>query len=178
MNILPKIYKEDPKFTMPGKFLSDEVYAQAMESFVVVCTDTIIINKKRKTFYLTKRSVYPLKTWWMVGGRMLAGENPLESIRRCFLRETGIDVNPQRFTFIVFNRYILSYRKQEPRDTGSDSLAHVFSIELSDEEIQKISRSLNNDEYDSSVGLVEFNREKLIKEKVFSAIVDLYDQVF
>ena len=101
---LPKYYREAPRYAMPKVYISDAAYREALDSLVIVCTDAVIINRQRKSFYLAKRSVRPQQDWWIIGGRTNAGEDPFESIARCFNRETKLSVEPARFTFVSMDR--------------------------------------------------------------------------
>lgn len=162
---------------MEQKFLPDEVYAQALESFVVVCTDVVPINRSRRTIYLARRAVKPMQGWWWIGGRMFAGEHEQESVKRCFRRETSLDLPSERFEYVAMYRYWWKDRKQEPQDKGADDLSYTFVVELTSEELRKVSHKLDKKEY-AQGGLQEFDRERLSIENVHPAILDLYNRVF
>lgn len=105
----------------------------------------------------------------------MAGEIPSASIKRCFKRETSLDVSEEKFKFVCMNRYFWKDRQQEPQDIGCDSLAYMFYLELSDEEFSKI--ILESHEYGLST-LQEFDKDALVKEKVHPAIFDIYQEIF
>jgi len=50
----PKLYIEQPERALGG-FLTDDAYAEAIKSFIIVCTDFVAIDRKRGVFYLAKR---------------------------------------------------------------------------------------------------------------------------
>jgi ADP-ribose pyrophosphatase YjhB (NUDIX family) len=112
---------------------------------------------------------------WIIGGRQMAGEIPEQAIRRCFKRETGLDVPENRFHFVLINNYIWKDREQEPQNVGSHNFALTFYIELSEEERTAV--KLVSAEYEE-FGLREFSREDLIREGAHQALIDLYDNVF
>lgn len=175
---IPKLYREDSEHKIPRKFLSDEAYADAIAALIVVCTDAAIISKKRKTIFLAKRSTKPMSGWWFIGGRRIVGETADESIRRCFARETSLDLPETRFQFVAINDYVWKEREQKPQDAETHTLGYTFLVELSDEEVKKTSSALDLKEYERGFGLQEFDRQKLIDEGVHQAVIDIYDEIF
>lgn len=164
---------------MGRKFLSDETYAEAIESFVIVCADVLFINRKnRSVLLLARRKVKPMQGLWLIGGRVFAGEPERAAIVRLAKREVGLDIAPERFEYVCTNRYLWTDREQEPQDKGSDDLCYTFALEVSDEERRGAAAHLDPHEYDTTTGLQEFNKERLEKESVHQAIRDLYDIVF
>ena len=179
MNTQPVTYFEDPHFKMGRKFLSDETYAEAIESFIIVCAAVLFINRANKSvLLLARRRVKPMQGLWLIGGRVFAGERERDAIVRLVKREAGLAVAPDRFEFLCINRYLWTDREQEPQDKGSDDLCYTFALEVSDEEKRSSSAHLDPHEYDTMIGLQEFNKERLEKESVHQAIRDLYDTVF
>src|SRR3989344_3832419 len=174
----PKYYRQDPNYVMSPVFLSDSAYREALDSLVIVCTDAVIINRTKRTFYLAKRSVKPQQDWLIIGGRTNAGQAPFESVARCFNRETKLSVKPERFTFVSMDRYLWKERKQEPQRNGCDAFSYTFCVELSDEELQRAVASLEPKEYDATTGLQEFDGIRLREAKVHPVLIDLYHDIF
>lgn len=174
----PKLYIEDSSYQMPGRVWDDVSYSHALDMFVIVCVDALLVNRERKTIYLARRRAKPMQGWWILGGRMRAGEQERDAMRRKFLQETSVDIEPLRFEFVYMNRYHWKDRQQEPQDRGMDSLAYTFAVELTEEELQKVSENLERREYETGSSLREFNRTELVQEHIHDAIIDLYDQVF
>lgn len=174
----PKTYAQDPHFVMPKKFLSEGTYSNAIESFVIVDADVALINKDNKKILLVRRRQKPMPGLWLVGGRILAGEEVLNAIQRILKRETSLEIEASRFDFVIINRYLWSERKQEPQDRGSDNLCYTFALALDQDEVKAASGHLDAEEYDTSAGLREFSREELVRESVHPAIIDLYDLIF
>lgn len=160
------------------KFLSEKAYAKVMEALIIVCADAVITNFERKTFYLAKRKTKPAQGWWWMGGRMFAFEDEVDAVKRCFKRETSLDIERDRFRFVRMYRYTWKDREQKPQNRGSDTLAYTFAIELSYEEIILVSQNLDEKEYEREIGLQEFNRDRMEEEHVHPAILDLYDHMF
>lgn len=173
-----RLYVEDPNHRMPRKFLSADVYAQAIESFPIVCTDAVPISREHGTLYLAKRVIKPMEGWWIIGGRSFASEMPEDSVRRHFRQDTSLDIPPERFGFVCMNRYIWRDRQQEPQDVGSDCLGYTFAVELEPSELEIASANMNPQEYDTGVGLREFSLSQLMVEGVHQAVLDMYEKIF
>lgn len=171
-------YKEDMTHIIPRKRLDPSIYRKAIESLVIVCADAVPINRQKKTFYLCKRRRKPNPGWWWIGGRLFAGELPEEAIQRHFRRETSLRLTQKRFTLISLNRYFWKDREQRPQNIGCDGLVYTFIIEPSRIELGIIAKHLDPREYDAKHGLQEFDYKRLKQEKVNSAILDLYKEVF
>ena len=177
--MLPTRYIEDQKKRFRSRKLPQELYGRAIESFVVVCTDAVIINRKKKLFYLAKRKHKPMSgRHCFIGGRMLAFESPGDSVVRCFARETSLRLGQKRFGFILMNEYIFKDREQAPQSSGNHSLCYTFAIELNKKELARAAANLEPEEYFATEGLHAFSRRDLVRTKVFPAILDLYDTIF
>jgi len=177
MNNELKLYRENGHIMPQSKFLPEDVYSQAISGFVIDCTDAVICDFTKKTFWLAKRNVEPAKNiLWIIGGRRFPGETRVESVRRCFRRETTLDIVESRFKYQLTNEYIWARRQQAPKNFGSHNIAHTYSIELSNEEIARI--KLSPEEYDVQYRIREFDREKLVNAGAHLAILDLYDKIF
>ena len=175
---MPKLYVENRTHRMERTFLSDETYEQAMRGMIIVCTDGVIINRDRKTIYLAKRAIKPMQGLWWIGGRRLPSENALTSVGRCFKRETGLDIRPNRFTFVDMAEYLWKDRQQVPQSAGSHNLCHTFAVELNYAELEQAKSGLEKQEYESKFGLQEFNRDRLVHAQVHPVILDIYDKIF
>ena len=115
---------------------------------------------------------------WFIGGRRLPGETMLESMNRCFKRETSLNINQARFEFVHQNEYMWKDRQQVPQEAGSHNKADTFCVELTESELMIARRWLDRAEYEPGFGLQEFDRAKLIEHGAHEAIVDLYDAIF
>ena len=175
---LPKLYVEDPTHRMERTFLNEETYEQAMRAMIIVCTDTVIMNRKRKTIYLAKRAIKPMQGLWWIGGRRLTGENALSSVHRCFRRETGLDLHAMRFALVDIAEYLWQDRQQQPQNVGSHNLCHTFAVELNNTELKQAKSGLEKQEYESGFGLKEFGRYDLVQNEVHQVILDVYDKIF
>lgn len=173
---IPTTYREEGTPAFEPKFLPEKQYADALETFVLVCTDCVFIDRKNKKFYLMKRRAKPMAYWWLIGGRSFAGEEPLAAVRRRVERETELDIAPERFVFYGLHRYFFKDRQQEPQDKGCDSITYNFGVNITAAEVAAV--RLDPKEYEVGFGLKAFGRRDLVNASVFPALVDLYDTVF
>ncbi len=176
-------YIQAPVHQMSDVLLPEDVYAQAMNSLVIVTVDIAIYDVSRKTLWLAKRRVQPTPDWWIIGGRLFAYEREQAGVVRTFARETKLQVAPGRFRFIGFNRYFQSKRQQLPQSRGCDCLAYTFAIELTPVERTEVTQNLDSREYDVQFGLREFNRQALqalaqTEDEPLAALCHLYDDIF
>jgi len=173
----PRRYEEQPKRVFGG-VLSDEAYANAITSFIIVCTDIVSIDREKKVFHLAKRIVHSAKGIWRFGGRQRAGETMRESCVRLMEKELGLTLTPERFSYVQSTDELFSYRKLPPQEAGSHSLIHIFTVELTPLERETAVVHLDPNEYDIEFGIQEFDRARLVEEGVYSQLIDLYDTVF
>ncbi len=178
MDKLPALYKDLPDLELSSVYVSDDVYAQAIEAFIVVCADTLIINRTNKTVCLAKRKAKPCDTWYMIGGRMRRGEREAQAAQRNINRETGLSLPEDRFTFWGLRRFWWKDRQQEPQDKGVDTLNYMFIVELSSDEITDAAGNLDEQEYERDLGLKEFTREDLISHTVHPVVLEICDSIF
>lgn len=178
----PAVYLEGDtvRSEMRGGFMSDAEYLSVLDNTIIMCADTVIVNRDRRTFYLAQRVAKPMHgsgIWW-IGGRRHKGEMPLEGMIRNFLRETGLDLAPERFEFVFHGEYIFSERKQEVRSKGSHTAFHQWVVELSTEELSVVRAGLDSKEYSPTFGLKEFDRKALVEAEVHPVVIEVYDLVF
>lgn len=176
-------YRQDPAHTMPRNRISEESYREAIGGMVIVCTDVVLLNRERQTFFLPTRRSLPMRGLWWIGGRMSAGETERESIVRVFRRETSLALLSGRFVETPrMTRYQWSERQQEPQSVGSDNLCYNYSVEPTDDELRRIARNLNPAEYDTSAGLTQLGRLQLkdLYERglLHPVIWDIYQIIF
>ena len=173
----PRVYTEDPEFTMSPEHLPDDVYAQAISSLVVVCADVLFADRARKTVFLAHRKVKPMVGLWLIGGRIRAGEQADAGMARLVQKETSLVLPAGRFEFLAMHRYFFKDRKQQPQEKGTDALVYTFLAEVTPDELRIAAAHLDSGEYETA-GFEECNRDALVAAKVYPAILDLYDSVF
>lgn len=106
-----------------GAFLSDSIYAEALDALVICCADAAILHQG--LWLLAKRAWEPHPDWWVIGGRMRKGERVEQAVRRNLRRELHLDILEERLLHIIgYYNQIWDTRAQEPTTNG----CHVFSI--------------------------------------------------
>ncbi|MDP3764314.1 MAG: NUDIX domain-containing protein [bacterium] len=178
MDILVGSYTEDGYQPIPSVRLTDDEYSRGLQCFVPACTDVVPIDTNRKVIYLAKRVSIPMTGWWWIGGGMMPHETKEEAVARNFQRETKLELPQDRFELIAVFDYRWKDRAQLPQEIGCHMLGYTFTIELTVAELGSVYANLEDREYKENTGLFAFDRERLVSEKVFPSILDLYDRVF
>jgi ADP-ribose pyrophosphatase YjhB (NUDIX family) len=159
------------------KRLTTEIYAEAMSSLIIACADAVIISNESKAVYLAKRSVSPMRGYWTIGGRRFAGEAAVEAVRRNLLRETGVDADEARFSYVTTLEVIWRDRKEVPVEQGKHDIIQFFSIALSEQELLKANATLLPSEYEA-MSLRPFFFDDLVRHEVNPVMRYLHKAVF
>lgn len=175
----PNFYAEENCSFKPV-FMSDDAYVQAVSSMVIVCADILFYSASKGVVYLAKRKSKPLSNWWMIGGRIKAGDTGEQGAVNNIKRETGLEVDPSRLKFLAMNRYFFNNRQQEPQDIACDSLSYTYALDISDEEFVVAKEHLDKNEYewmDGSGGLTAFSLVDIRNLGTHPAISNIAQQV-
>jgi ADP-ribose pyrophosphatase YjhB (NUDIX family) len=142
---MPHHYQEADRQnpTTPVDRLPTTLYSQALDHLVIACIDILLTHQSQ--IFLTKRSSLPRPSWWIIGGRMAAGESPLAAAHRKLLEEVGLDIAPDRLFYIGVYSTCFSTRQQPPQQNGLHSLNLTYQVELTADE--KAALSLSAAEY-------------------------------
>lgn len=178
MEVIVRTYTEDGYQAISPVRLSDDEYGRGLQCLVPACTDIVPVNMHQRVIYLARRASKPMTGWWWIGGRMDAYETKEEAAVRNFWRETGLELTPDRLVLVAIFDCRWRNRAQEPQEIGCHILGYTFVVELTSEEMVSVGTNLEKVEYEASAGLTAFSREQLVSERVFPAILDLYDHVF
>lgn len=122
------------EYTRNKTFLDDAEYARALDCFVKGCADLLLTDGKGRVL-LGKRKVEPQPDWWVLGGRMKAGDTIEEAAARNLRRETGVDLPHARFSFVCAQTMLWQFRKQEPAGNGTADVGIIMTAELTEEEV-------------------------------------------
>jgi len=133
-------------YTRNSTFLNDEEYSRALDCFVKGCADIFLTDSKGNAM-LGKRKVEPQPDWWFLGGRMKAGDTIEEAAARNCKRETKLDIDPSRWSFVCAQTMLWQFRKQEPCGNGTADINVIMTAEITDEE--KASMVMCNQEYET-----------------------------
>ncbi|EKQ68249.1 ADP-ribose pyrophosphatase [Leptolyngbyaceae cyanobacterium JSC-12] len=149
-----------PHFTETGRVnpktaadrMPDVYYAIALDYLVFTCVDLVLLHNNQ--ILLARRNRYPRKTWWVIGGRMVAGEAPLETAQRKAAEEAGLaNLDQDRFQFIGVYSTSFAFREQEPICNGSHSVNLTYQVRLTEHEKQSV--VLTSSEYESDYQWVD-----------------------
>ncbi len=173
-------YDQDPAHRLRSRHLDDAVYAQVLDSMIIVCTDAIIVTPDRPGLvWLARRNVRPMRGWWIIGGRRRTSETIGASMARNFGRETTLDLPEDRFRLVRLNEYTWTDREQEPQDGGSHNLCHTFVVELNETERRQAAANLERAEYVAGVGLKAFDLARLQADPdIHPMLIDLHHDLF
>lgn len=168
-------YKEEGFRPIERYRLDDTEYGHVLQSKVPANTDVVLLNSQKRTFYLAWRKAKPMTGWFWMGGNTGDINAPLvEGLLAVIRRELGLDLSADRLTLRFPGEYFWKDRSQEPRDMGCHMCGLVFSVEAAEDEVAQI--KLDPNEYEG--GLREFNREDMVREGLFPALIDAYDTIF
>ena len=119
-------------------FFNDGTYSKILDSIVIACVDIMITSGEN--ILLVKRNIEPRKGhWWILGGRMIAGESPIICAKRKLLKDVGFDlIDESRLQY--FNTYstYFNIRHQEPKNNGSHTVNITYLLELSQDELSEL----------------------------------------
>lgn len=128
-----------------GDRLPEEIYSLALDHLVLTCVDLALIHHRQ--ILLTRRNQYPRKSWWLVGGRMIAGEDPLITAQRKAFEEAGLSLSRDRFHYVGVYSTCFALREQEPRHHGSHTVNLTYQVKLTPDE--QASLQLSTQEYET-----------------------------
>lgn len=138
----------------PSDRMPEAEYATALDYLVFTCVDLIFYCQDH--ILLARRNRYPRKSWWIVGGRMVAGESPLATAQRKAAEEAGLEeLVSDRFQFIGVYSTSFAFREQAPTHHGSHSVNLTYLVELTDLEKQHL--TLISSEYEAGYQWVELD---------------------
>jgi ADP-ribose pyrophosphatase YjhB (NUDIX family) len=146
----------------PGDLLPASVYGQALDHLVIACVDIVLTHESE--ILLAKRSSPPRASWWILGGRMSAGEAPLAAACRKILEEAGLNVAPDRLQFIGIYSTCFAQRQQPPSKNGLHSLNITYQVELTSVEKENLKLSLT--EYDQGEWMADEQIYRLLNDEV------------
>ena len=134
------------EYTRNKTFLGDEEYGRALDCFVKGCAD-LLLTDDRGMMLMGKRKVHPQPDWWVLGGRMKAGDTVEEAAGRNCRRETGIDIAPERWSFVCCQTMLWQFRKQAPEGNGTADFGVIMTARITAEE--RASMNMCSEEYES-----------------------------
>lgn len=130
----------------PGDQMPEALYSAVLDYLVIACVDIIFTHANQ--LLLAKRNRYPNPAWWIVGGRMTAGEVPENAASRKAAEEANLGhLAASRFQYVGVYSTRLAFRHQTPQNHGLHSLNLTYQIELTQSE--KAQLFLSSSEYET-----------------------------
>jgi ADP-ribose pyrophosphatase YjhB (NUDIX family) len=127
----------------PSDRMSTEVYSTALDYLVIACVDVVFTHQDR--LLLAKRHRPPRSSWWIIGGRMAAGEAPVTTVLRKAAEEAQLTLTADRCRYVGVYSTCFASRHQPPQAHGLHSLNLVYQIELT--AVEKAAIALDSEEY-------------------------------
>ncbi len=125
-------YRESGLVTAASR-VPDNLYGTVLDNIVVCCVDCVVVNSGR--LLLGRRTQYPYKGYWVMGGRMKPGEWYEETARRVVEQEVGLRIEDlDRFEYIDTACYVWARREQPPQKHGCHMEGNNFLVVISDAE--------------------------------------------
>lgn len=126
--------------------LPQPIYSAALDYLVFACVDLVLTHQTQ--ILLAMRKTEPRRSWWIIGGRMTAGESPLATAQRKAAQEASLlNLEPSRFQYIGVYSTCFARRAQAPQQHGSHSLNITYQLEVTRSEHAQI--CLNASEYET-----------------------------
>lgn len=149
--------------TGPTDRLPEAIYATALDYLVITCVDLVVTQGDR--VLLAKRNREPHPGWWLIGGRMAAGESPALAVQRKASEEAGlVNLAIDRFQFIGVYSTCFARRSQPPQEHGLHSVNLTYQLELTEQEMPNV--QLVSSEYDEWRWFQKNDIETLLKPEL------------
>jgi colanic acid biosynthesis protein WcaH len=118
--------------------IPSKIYREIVSKIPVLCVDLLIWRDKK--ILLVKRKNYPLRNqWWVVGGRVLLGEDPKDAARRKAKEEVGLDIESVNFV----GYYSDVFRKSAFKNKSCQTVSLVFLCKPKDGAVRLDAQSNN-----------------------------------
>lgn len=135
--------------------MPESAYALALDHLVLACVDLVFFYQNQ--ILLARRNHFPRKTWWVMGGRMVAGESPVATAQRKAFEEAGLEhLAGDRCRFIGVYSTSFAFREQAPIQHGSHTINLTYLIKLTEPE--KNALKLTHDEYEADYQWVQLDQ--------------------
>lgn len=125
---------ETGSYVRNATFLDDVEYGRALDVFVKGCADILVQDESTGEVLLVRRTSHPQPDWWVVGGRLRAGDSPAEGAARNLERETGVRVEPSRLAPLCVASMLFQKRKQPPAGNGTADVSCFFLARVTAEQ--------------------------------------------
>lgn len=168
-------FQDDDRFNpvSSGDRLPTQTYSQALDHLVIACVDIVLTYQTE--IFLAKRKYPPRSSWWILGGRMVAGEAPLVAASRKVWEEAALNVEGDRFQFVGVYSTCFAHRQQFPQTNGLHSLNITYQVELTS--TQKAQLQLSTSEYEGGEWMTgdriyALLNDQIVMDKALLQIID------
>ncbi len=121
-----------------ARHVTNKEYNLILDTVVVNCVDVALVSIGLKIF-MARRINEPYKGGLALpGGRQVPGESYGQTAARHTKKNTGLDIEPSRFTFVRSDSWVWSRRAQEPQDRGCHMNGVTVFASLTEHEVQQI----------------------------------------
>ena len=152
------------EFAAANPWIDDQLYTEIIRKLPIACSDAVLTLQGDRACYLANRVVWPGRGIWCLGGRIWSTcKSPTDSVARCVLAETGVPIDPRRFSYVLVTSYSWAHTAQG--EFPGKTLAIIFQLEISTQELHLMSSGLSASEYEVSFGLQRFDRKRLLAEQ-------------
>lgn len=145
-NIIQGAHFVEDGFKSRATFMDDASYGIALDNIVFACVDIVLLNESQEIL-LGRRVAFPHPNWWIIGGRMLPGENFEQAASRNVSRELGLRISPSRFQYLCTFSLVWAKRAQPPQENGTHTISITMIITLRNREVALI--ETKPEEYES-----------------------------
>ncbi|MGI0486067.1 NUDIX domain-containing protein [Pantanalinema rosaneae CENA516] len=127
--------------------MPESLYSSALDYLVITCVDLAFVREGQ--LLLAQRCQYPRASWWLIGGRMVAGESPIATAQRKAAEEAQLgNLTVDRFQFIGTYSTCFAMRQQEPQQHGSHTVNLTYRVTLT--QLEQTQIQLSQTEYNST----------------------------
>jgi len=142
--------------------LPTEIYSQALDHLVIACVDIVLTHQTE--IFMAKRNHPPRPSWWILGGRMVAGEAPLAAASRKVREEAALDISSDRLQFVGVFSTCFAHRQQPPQQNGLHSLNITYQVELT--AVEKTQLKLSTTEYEQGEWMEGDRIDSLLNDQI------------
>jgi ADP-ribose pyrophosphatase YjhB (NUDIX family) len=141
-----------------NSYLPEREYGMALDALVIACVDIVLVQGK--TVLLGQRRQPPRADWWLVGGRMMRGESPLQAVQRKVKEEAGLILQGDRFHYLGAYSTFFAERSQPPQQHGLHSVNLTYMATIS--EAEQYAVALTPTEYEDYRWFTQSDLERML----------------
>lgn len=160
--------------------LPNEAYTQVVQSMVIACADVVLTRKHddEPHLYLARRRVYPMRGYWVIGGRiMFNDQSPRHAAVRNLKRETGLEIDPDHLT-IHSPPHLYSWDRVAQGEFAGKNFCTTYRFDATPDELASATEHLDPNEYEVGHGLKRFTLQELMAANAHPMLLDLLKDIW